>query len=57
MIVPSIIPHFPEMDTFAATGPMMHSINADEHPKKARVLLKPGTRIDIMTDPSVKQTR
>lgn len=57
MIVPSNIPHLPDMDAFAATGPTMHSMNADEHPRNARISLNLGTRIDIITHPSVMQIR
>jgi hypothetical protein len=50
IIIPSNKPHLLAIDTFAAIGPMIHSKNADEHPRKARISLKPGTSIDITTD-------
>lgn len=57
IIIASTDPHFPAIATFAAIGPMTHSMNADEHPKKARIALKPGTSIDIMTDSNVTLIR
>lgn len=57
MIVPSSIPHLSRIDAFAASGPMTHNTKADEQPRNARIRLKPGTRIDTITDSTLTQIR
>jgi len=52
-IIPSIIPHFLSRATFAAIGPIMHIINAENEPKKAIIASNSGTAMDTPTEAKV----
>lgn len=47
----------PASATFADTGPMTHSRNAEKDPRNAIIELNSGTRIETVTDTMVKSAR